>query len=196
MSTTRRDRTQLFAAVFAALLIALFVGRASSAAFTDTTENPDNSFAAGTIVLTDDDAGAALFTMPNTTTVPGSTSTQCITVTYSGSVTDPDIVKVYAQQAVTDSDNLSDYIDVVITQGNLGATCGAFVGTQIFSGTVNTFDNTTSYAASTYGTWEPTLVTDASRAYQIQVTINASAPNSVQGDTVSNLDIMWETQSK
>ena len=53
------------------------------AAFSSTTTNTSNSFAAGTVVITDNDAGAAMYTLTNHK--PG-VGTQCINVSYAGSL--------------------------------------------------------------------------------------------------------------
>ena len=67
------------AAILALVLVSVLTVRASSAAFSDTTDNSGNTWAAGPVVLTDDDGGAtALYTASNMK--PGDGSTECITV--------------------------------------------------------------------------------------------------------------------
>ena len=60
------------------------VWQASNAAFTATTNDGVNSFAAGTVALSDNDLGTALFSATNLK--PGSTGQACIRVTYSGTL--------------------------------------------------------------------------------------------------------------
>ena len=79
-------KTLVAAAVPAAFLLSgALVWEASYAAFTDTTSNDNNSWTAGSVTITDNDGGSALFTASGL--VPGTTGARCITVTYSGTVT-------------------------------------------------------------------------------------------------------------
>ena len=53
-------------------------------AFTDTTQSSGSTFSSGTVHITDDDAGSAMFAL--TGMVPGSQAIKCINVTNSGDV--------------------------------------------------------------------------------------------------------------
>jgi hypothetical protein len=59
-------------------------GAATFSAFSSETTNAANSFAAGSVELTDNDVGAAMLSLSNAQ--PGATDTSCILVTYSGSL--------------------------------------------------------------------------------------------------------------
>src|SRR3954463_2091596 len=83
VSGLRRRQNGLIALVAVAVSGALVLS-ATNAAFTATTTNPGNAAAAGTVALSDDDAGNALFALSNLK--PGDTTTECITVTYTGSL--------------------------------------------------------------------------------------------------------------
>src|SRR3954465_10288533 len=83
MRGLRRRQNGLIALVAVAVSGALVLS-ATNAAFTATTTNPGNTFGAGTVALSDDDSGNALFNLSNLK--PGDTTTQCITVTYTGSL--------------------------------------------------------------------------------------------------------------
>ena len=65
------------------LFASLAVQQSTSAAFTASTSTPAN-YTAGTVVLSDDDAGSALFSFSNS--IPGDTQAKCVTVAYSGTV--------------------------------------------------------------------------------------------------------------
>jgi Concanavalin A-like lectin/glucanases superfamily/Camelysin metallo-endopeptidase len=95
-------------------------------AFSGTTANAGSSFAAGTVVLSDDDAETAMFSM--TGLKPGSTQTRCINVAYTGSLAA--LVRLHA--SVTGS-GLADFLDVVVTRGSFstspgGGSCTGFTG--------------------------------------------------------------------
>jgi hypothetical protein len=68
----------------AVLLAGAMVWQASDAAFTAETHNSGNNWETGTISLTDDDGGAAMFAAANLT--PGQTASRCIVVTANTSV--------------------------------------------------------------------------------------------------------------
>jgi hypothetical protein len=88
----------------------LAAGAGTFSAFSATTGNPGNGFSAGTVTLGDDDAGAALVSLPANAR-PGDSSTRCIRVSYSGSL--PAQVKLYASV----SGGLADHLTLTVTRG-------------------------------------------------------------------------------
>jgi hypothetical protein len=93
-------------------------------AFSGTTSNAGNTFAAGTVVLSDDDGGAAMFTLPGLD--PGETATRCIDVAYTGSL--PALVRL---RASTTGTGLDSALDLVVTRGSFamppgGGSCAGF----------------------------------------------------------------------
>ena len=111
MSTTYA-RVRLGAAFVAVALVTFFTIQSSLAAFSDTTDNTGNTFDSGTVILTDDDSGVAMFTA--TGMKPSDTEVGCIEVTYSGSL-DAN-VRLYG--AVTAGDGLEDYLDLTVERGD------------------------------------------------------------------------------
>jgi hypothetical protein len=114
----RARRPRLLATAVALLaVLALLATKPTWSAFSNTTSNSANTAAAGTVALTDNDAGAAIF---NTLTnlVPGDSDSGCLTVTYTGTL--PALVRLY--QATTGP--LASALDLVITRGVI--TSGAF----------------------------------------------------------------------
>lgn len=81
---SNRSTARVLAAALAALLVSFLVIDRSSVAFQAKSENADNRFTPGRVTLTDDDAGAPLFSLPDL--VPGATAENCIQLTYAGSV--------------------------------------------------------------------------------------------------------------
>lgn len=130
MSHTSRQPTIVgvtrLAAIGAALLMltVLTISR-TQGAFSASTENSTSAFATGTVVITDDDLGAALFTLSDMK--PGVNYVRCIELTYSGSMT-PATIKSYG----TATGALAPYLDVTIEMGTTGDfnDCISFTGTS------------------------------------------------------------------
>jgi predicted ribosomally synthesized peptide with SipW-like signal peptide len=100
------------------LLSLLLIGAASAlagfgtfSAFTSTTTNSGNSFAAGTVFVDDNDAGAAMYTVSNQK--PGVATERCIKVIYSGTMAAD--VKLYTTSSVG---AVADYIDLTVEKGS------------------------------------------------------------------------------
>jgi hypothetical protein len=185
--------------VAALMLTGGMIVNQSRAAFSTTTENPDNAFNAGTIALTDDDADTAMFNVG--AMVPGDTATGCLTVSYTGSA-DPGAVKIYSN-AYTESDGAADgasldaaltfAIDVVdnctaqavVTPVHAGITLSAFAAAH------------SDYSNGLSAQWDPAAT--ESRSYRFVATFTPSGSTATDntriGDTVSNLIFTWETQA-
>ena len=103
-------------------------------AFSDSTSNPNNSFAAGTVTI-GNNATSPLYSVSNGK--PGAASTnRCIKITYSGSL--PATVKVYRS---TLSGTLGQYLDLTVTKGTGSQEdCSDFVaGASVYTGTLQSF---------------------------------------------------------
>jgi hypothetical protein len=193
---TRRRRRRILALASIPLgLMAsgLFVWQASQAAFTATTVNPANSWTAGTVTLTDDDTGTAMFAATGLT--PGSTGTKCIEVTYNGTIAASG-VRLYGGSTPGTPD-LSPYLDLTIDEGS-GATfaagCGSFVlGSNLYTGTLGTFASTRTNYASGVSAWAPAAA-GAKKVYRFTYTLDAATPDSAQGGTAT-ATFNWEARS-
>lgn len=106
----------------AVLLAGLLVWQGSNAAFTAETHNNGNNWDAGSLLLTDDDAGGAMFGITNM--VPGSTGSKCIVVTATSTVAG--VVKTYVSSLT--AGGLEDNITMLVQQGTGGsfADCTGF----------------------------------------------------------------------
>jgi hypothetical protein len=133
---------RLTAIAAALLMLTVLTVTRSQAAFSDTTANAGNSFASGSVVLTDDDTDTAMFTV--TAMTPGTPAVECLTVTYSGSLTPADI-RMYG----TSSGALAPYLDTTIEVGTGGSfgNCAGFTP----SGTI--FNNTLANFSTTHTNW-------------------------------------------
>ena len=176
--------------VLSLAIIALLVARVSSAAFSDTTDNTSNSFAAGDVILSDNDSGSAMFAVTNM--APGDGDTECIVVTYEGSL-DAN-VKLYG--AVTAGDGLETYLDVVIERGSGGTfgDCTGFSSSEtVYSGTLAGFAATHTDFGSGAGTWAPSGgAPDDDMTYRVQVTLQDD--NGAQGLSAT-ASFTWEAQN-
>jgi hypothetical protein len=168
----------------------LMVWQGTAAVFSSTTSNASNAWTAGSVTLADDDTGSALFSA--TGLVPGSTGSNCITVTYSGNVATT--VKLYAS-ASADASSVAQYLDLTIQEGTGGGfgSCGSFsAGSTIYSGTLSTFTSTKTAYGSGVGSWAPS--SSSTKVYKITYTLNASTPSAKQG-TSTTATFQWESQA-
>jgi predicted ribosomally synthesized peptide with SipW-like signal peptide len=181
--------------LLASLLVGSLVITASRAAFTDTTDNTGNSFTAGDVDLVDDDSGSVMFNVSNM--VPADSVTDCIVVTYQGSVVDPSAVKLYSG-GYTDSGDFADYLNLTVEEGSGGSfgdcTLFSLENTIESGGTVTAFDTTHTDYASGAGVWDPSG-TPQSKTYRITVELDAATPNAEQGESVTALTFTWEVQN-
>ena len=163
--------------------------QASSAAFTASTGTAANTWNAGTVALTDDDSGTAMFAATNLR--PGSTGDKCITVTYNGSLSAG--VKLYGTAV---SGALSPYVDLVIEEGSGGGSgsCSGFTpsGTA-FTGTLASFGSTKTGFATGVGTFTPSG-SGQQKTFHISYTVNAATPDTAQNATAA-ATFTWEANS-
>ncbi len=190
-SEGRNGLVRLGAALAAFLMVGAIVVISSRSAFSDTTDNPGNTWTAGTVIITDDDGGAtAMFNA--TAMAPGDTSTECIVVTYSGTLVPADVV-LYG---VSGGTGLDAYLDVVIDEGTgsaFGTSCAGFVfGSNVFTNTLANFSTTyTNFATGITG-WSP-AANPESKTYRITVTLQDN--NAAQGLN-GTATFTWEAQNQ
>ena len=177
------------------VVVSVLVVSSSVAAFTSTTSNAGNSFTAGTVALVDDDLAAVIFTV--TDMVPGTTTTDCIEVTYQGTVANPSAVKIYSG-GYTDSGNYDTYLNLTIEEGTGGVfgNCTGFTleNTIESAGTLSDFDTAHTNYATGAGVWDP-AATPESKTYRITVALDSAAPDAEQGESVTAMTFTWEVQS-
>lgn len=190
MTTSTQLTLRIGAAAAAVLLVSVLALRASSAAFSDTTGNAGNSFAAGTVVLVDNDAGVAMFNATNLK--PGDSAVGCIEVTYQGSLDAQ--VRMYG--TVAGGDGLADYLDLTIERGVSG--CTGFVSAVTVwdtasDGDLGVFLALPSNYANGVDTWGVTGgAPDDMIGYRL--TITQQDDNAAQGKSAT-VDFTWEAQN-
>ena len=108
----------------AVLASGVIVSTASYSAFTSSTDNPGNAWSAGSIALSDDDSGAAMFAAEDLQ--PGSVGENCIAITSDGSLESD--IRLYTDNAVQEK-GLDQYLRLEIVQGEGGGygSCEDFV---------------------------------------------------------------------
>ncbi len=203
IDTADRRRRRALRAItpLAALLVAaLLIWQGSNAAFSATTDNTNDTWATGNLVLTNN-GGTATFA-PSTGALfnegnrkPGDTGVKCITVHSGGTL--PGSLRLYRGTvggtgnfaALAGWINLTIDAQVIPAANNVQANCTGYTGGTagaIFNGNLNTMPST--YAAAT----NVAMAGGAERvAYRISWTINTVADNTVQNaSAVANFN--WE----
>jgi hypothetical protein len=174
---------------------AAVVWHSSYSAFSATTVNPTNNWAAGSVSLTDDDSNTAMFNATNLK--PTSTGTKCIAVTSTGSLAST--VKLYGTTPAT-TNGLSSYINLTVTQGTGGgfSSCSGFTplgtGSSVYSGTLAAFGSANTNFATGLGTWAPTGTGSETRVFQFTYTLDPATPNTAQSGTAA-IGFTWEAQN-
>lgn len=202
-SARTRKITALSAGPVAVLLAGALVWQGSQAAFTADTRNSGNAWSTGQVLLTDDDAGRAGFTVANM--VPGDSGQKCITVTSESTVAGE--VRAYVENLAESAQGLEDRIFFEVDIGTAAsggsfASCEGFVpevrpdapgplplstlsevNADYASGGAAWTTSGTAGETTTYrGTWE--FNTDGMTQQQI---------DALQGARVS-IDLVWELQ--
>jgi hypothetical protein len=105
------SRRILVPLILAGIVLAVTVGY-SAAAFFNTTSNSGDTFATGTVSITDNDAGTAMLSISNGKPgQPSATDTSCIKVTFTGSL--DSTVRLYGNV----SGSLASYLTLTVTRG-------------------------------------------------------------------------------
>jgi hypothetical protein len=193
---------QLLLSLVVLAAIGALAGFATFSAFSSTTTNSGNSFDAGTVYISDNDAGSALYNVSNKK--PGDTAQGCIKLTYTGSL--PSTVRLYTASAIG---AVGQYIDMTVEKGTQSGSpvfpsCTAFspdAGGTIYTGTLANFATTkNSYAngvsafpgSQTQWNQNDTLV------YRVTLTLqdNANANGGASPLSTGSHAFTWEAQNQ
>ena len=118
--------------------IGAVAGIGTFSAFSATTVNPGNTFDAGTVVISDNDAGTAMYNVVGAK--PLDVVVRCIRVSYTGTL--PSLVRLYTTTPVN---AFGQYVTLSVDKGNMPAAttfpnCTGFTSeANIFSGTLSSF---------------------------------------------------------
>jgi hypothetical protein len=167
--------------------------------FSATTQNSGNEISSGTIAISDNDAGSAMFNITNAK--PGDAWTRCIRVLYSGSL--PADVKLYE---LGGGGPLSPYLKLKLEQGAQAEatfpSCTGFTpdGTN-GTGTIyegpgfgsigNSYDTGAPVVPFGKTVWSP----GESLVFRATLTLAADAPEIAQGNTTGEFTIVAEARN-
>jgi len=194
------NRTKILRTLLVLGIVACIAGAGVFSAFSSQTDNPGNSVTAGTVVLADNDAGSALYSI--TAAKPGDSQASCIKVTYSGSLNAS--VRIYTPSTIGE---LGPSVTLKIEPGTQASpsfpSCTGFTpdaGGALYEGTLSAFASEHgTYAngvADNPGTSATKWVTNDSVVYRVTATLSAAAADSAQGKTTGTHIIRWEAQNQ
>jgi hypothetical protein len=191
-------RNLLATVVIVGLLIAA-VGAAVFSAYTSVASNQGNSFTAGSIALTDNDAGSALFTVQGFT--PGDTFIRCIEVDYNSTGGVQSNVRLYGSTGGT---GLDQYIDLRVRRGTMPSTgasgdCTGFtadVTDYNGDGAGVIYDSTLQAFGDDYanGTTDPAAAWSSGDKAVYEITMTVQNNNAAQGLGVTQ-DFAFEART-
>jgi hypothetical protein len=175
-------------------VLAALAGVGAFSVFSDFTDNDNNEVSAGTVDISDNDAGSALYSVTNAK--PGQASpAKCIRVDYTGSL--PADVKLYTPSTIG---ALGPYVNLKVeagTQTTFNSNCTGFTAQQtLFDAALSTFP--TSYAggvADNPGS-ETSWDNGESVVYRVTASLSSSTPNAQQGATTGLHTLRWEAQNQ
>lgn len=177
------------------------VGLGAFSAFSSTTANDNNTFAAGTVAISDNDAGGFLYSVTNQK--PGFNTDKCIKVTYTGSL-DSD-VRIYTTSSIPAA-GPGQYVNLTITPGSITAPIPAFpsctgftpdAGGDLFNGTLAGFataNNSYATGITDYPGATTKWATNDSVIYRVRVSVQNT--NAAQGAAVAAHNFTWEAQNQ
>jgi predicted ribosomally synthesized peptide with SipW-like signal peptide len=177
-------------------IVGSLAGLGTFSAFSSTTSNSGNVFAAGTVLITDNDAGSALYNVSNAK--PGTTSTSCIQVTYQGTLAAD--VHLYTASGIG---ALGQYVNLTIQPGTQASpsfsSCAGFSasGGPLYSGTLAAFataHNNYGNGMTTYPAAQTQWNQNDAVVYQFTVTLQDN--NAAQGLTTGSHAFTWEAQNQ
>ena len=173
-------------APLALLVSSALVWQASNAAFSADTTNGTNSWASGTVEISDDDSGSAMFNASGLAS--GDSGQMCIAVAYTGSLA----AEVRLHGAGTGA--LAPYLALRVEEGTGGSTggCGSFVPTgTVYTGTLDDFVTQHSSYGTGVGSWT-VANPPATRSYRFSYELTGST--AAQGKTADAV-FTWEAQN-
>ena len=198
--STRSRRITAAAIPLGIVASGVLVWQSSYAAFSSSTANPNNSFSAGTVTLTDDhQPSSVLFNA--SALKPTSTGSSCIKVTYNGNLAAN--VKLYVKSGdlPNTTGDLSPYLTFQVAEGTgSAADCSDFAaGSNLYNptGSGDTTKTLSDFATNktTFATGVSSFApTGAAQTKTYKVTYWLQDNNSAQ-NTNSTVKFTWEAQN-
>ena len=176
------------------------IASAVFSAFSATTSNPGNQFQAGTVSISDNDAGAAMYNI--LAAAPGSTTSKCIKVTFDGTL--PSAVKLYTAAGITGLPASSQYIDLTITPGTQASptfpNCTGFTpdaGGAVYTGTIQDWRTNHNAWSNGLAVNNPSASSTWNQNDAVVYKFDVSVQNvpAAQGADSGVHDFTWESQN-
>lgn len=179
--------------VVAGVLCAL-ASIATFSAFSSQADNPGNSVTTGTVALTENSGGSALYNMSNAK--PGDSATKCIKVTYNGSLDSS--VSLYTPSSIG---TLGPYLDLKVETGSgTAANCSDFTvdasGSVLFNGKLNTFATASGSLVDNGPAAATKWVNGNAVTYRVTASLAAGVASAAQGLTTGTHILRWEAQNQ
>ena len=178
------------AALAALLLATALIWHGAYAGFGDVAPPLSATVGTGTVTVTDDDAGTALFSVAGLK--PGAMGSSCVAVTSTSSV--PTTVKLYRSSGTT-ARSLAYHLHLTVSAGTGGGTagCGGFVPSgDVYTGTLPDFP--TGYGTAV-DAWQTAGGPAQTRTYRFTYALSPAAPLSAAGGNAS-LGFSWEARTR
>jgi hypothetical protein len=166
--------------------------------FSATTQNAGNEISTGTVSISDNDAGSALYNV--TGAKPGDTVSRCIRTTYTGSL--PANVHLYSTST---PGALAQYVDLTITKGTQAGgafpSCVGFnadAGGVVYNGTLQGFEQSRTDFATGLDTnpgVQTTWLSGNNVVYKVDATLQLSTPDTSQGASSGVHTFVWEARN-
>jgi hypothetical protein len=170
------------------------VWQGSNAAFTADTRNTGNSWETGSVGISDDDGGAAMFQIQNV--VPMASGEKCIAVTASTTVAST--IKLYVGDLA--ADGLEPYVKVTVAQG----TGGSFSSCATFAADQTEASQSLAQIYADHASWANailpwTTAVGATKTYKISWVFDTSSLTQTQIDALqgkaASINFEWELQN-
>jgi len=161
-------------------------------AFSSQTDNPNNEISAGSVTLTDNDAGSALYQLTNMK--PGVNTERCIAVTYTGSL--PASVRMYRAAGTLGA--LAQHANIKVEVGSQATP--SFADCSGFSPSSTLFDGALDAIATGWAGGYQANPADRSwdngdrMVYRVTVSIDDT--DLAQGLTTGQHTLRWEAQNQ
>jgi Camelysin metallo-endopeptidase len=176
--------------------LSALVGLGTYSAFTATTANSGNSISSGTVAISQHTGATTLYNVSNQK--PGDTTTKCVRVTYSGSLT-ASAVKLYVSSGITNGSQYNLEIDRGSGMTTLDGTdsCAGFTQSSVaYNGNLGSLG--TSYATGVDGkNAAATWATNDSVDYRFIITQNDDPTANAHTSALSSgaHTFTWEAHS-
>jgi hypothetical protein len=180
----------------AILVAGLFVWQGSTAAFTASTRNSGNNWETGSVVLSDDDQGAAAFRVVGV--VPGQTGSKCLVVSSQSNVRGE--VRVYLDTLGVQGLENNITVSLQIGHGGSFSDCAGFVPETTLPAlslaTINAGIN--NYATGVLP-WDTAGTPGESKTYRATWAFDVAGLTQAQIDALqgksASADVVWELQA-